>query len=133
MPRASRVNEENIEEHAVQPTKQNHARMVDWIRCFKLPVMLASLGSLVIYATIISPDLAKNTAGFLLIAMLLIGIGLSALLTQLKGTFFNKSKDSLSYPLTMCHRNVRLSEIHAANRCRPESGWNSLRRIHRVT
>jgi|SRR5579872_2798639 len=94
---------------------QDQARMVDWLQCVKLPVMFTLFGIILIAYSIKSPEIHDIAIYVVPIAILLLGLGLFALVTQLRGTFFNGPKDSLSYPLTIFRRRVQISDIRDAN------------------
>jgi hypothetical protein len=94
---------------------QDRARMVDWLQCVKLPVMFALLGTILIIFAMKSPDLRGVATYVVLAALLFLGVGLFALMTQLRGIYFNGPKDSLSYPLTVFRRGVQISDVRDAN------------------
>lgn len=101
-------------------------RMVDWLQCCKLPVALSVIGFLVLYS--VTGDLrggSKSIADFIpktredaAIASLLVAyliLGPLAVWSQLMGTVFDRQRDTLSHPMYVLRRSVRLSEIRDAN------------------
>ena len=89
--------------------------MIDWLQCAKLPVMLAAFGTILIVYAIKSPEARALAIIVIPIAIALLGLGLFALVTQLRGFLFNGRQDSLSYPLTVFRRQVQISDIRDAN------------------
>jgi hypothetical protein len=102
------------------------ARMVDWLQCCKLPVALSVIGLLVLYGqtsdlrsgskslTDLIPHTKEDVAvAFLLVAYIILGP--LAVWAKLMGTVFDGPRDTLSYPMYVLRRSVRLSGIRDAN------------------
>lgn len=101
-------------------------RMIDWLQCCKLPVAFSVVGFLVLYGVTgdlrsgskTLADLLPNTRADALVACLLLAyvvFGPLAVWAQLMGTVFDGAKDTLSYPMYVLRRSIRLSEIRDAN------------------
>ena len=118
--------EEYEEEQDGTASAKGKTRIVDWLQCCKLPVALSVVGFLVLYS--VTGDLrsgSKSMADFIpktredaAIASLLVVyliVGPLAVWAQLMGTVFDRQRDTLSYPMYVLRRSVRLSEIRDAN------------------
>jgi hypothetical protein len=118
--------EEYEEEQNGIASAKGKTRMVDWLQCCKLPVALSVIGLLVLYSVTGDlrngskriADLIPNTredaaVAFLLVAYLILGP--LAVWAQLMGTVFDRPRDTLSYPMYVLRRSVRLSGIRDAN------------------
>lgn len=101
-------------------------RMIDWVQCCKLPVMFSAIGLLILNYAFQKLTIEKKSLSaffpttaldgliyFLAAAYILVGP--VAFVSQLAGVKFDAARDSLSYPLYVLRRTIRLSEIHDAN------------------
>ncbi|WP_338692476.1 DUF4339 domain-containing protein [Bradyrhizobium sp. 26S5] len=101
-------------------------RMIDWTQCCKLPVTFSVIGLFILNYVFQQFAIEKKplstffpTTGpdlfVLLLAVTYVMVGPVALISQLLGVTFNAAKDTLSYPLYVFRRKIRLSEIRDAN------------------
>ena len=100
--------------------------MVDWLQCCKLPVVFSVFGFLVLYGFAGSlhsgstrmSDLiprSKEDAAVVILLVAYLVLGPLAVWAQLMGTVFDGPRDTLSYPMYVLRRRVRLSQIRDAN------------------
>jgi hypothetical protein len=94
----------------------DQVRMIDWLQCWKTPVFFG-IASVLIPMMAFQGSPAMDTAIF---SCLLASVPW-AIVSQLRGLYFDRGADKLSYPLYFFRRSVRLSEIADAN-CQTKTG-----------
>lgn len=118
--------EEYEDEHSGVAPAKGKARMVNWLQCCKLPVILSAPGLLVLYGVLSDVhSLSKRMAALnlhtgedaatLCLLLAYVSLGPLAAWAQLTGTVFDGPRNTLSYPVHVFRRSVPLSEIRDAN------------------
>jgi hypothetical protein len=92
-------------------------RMIDWLQCWKTPAFFGIASVLIPMMAFQGSPTAMDTAIF---GCLLASVPW-AIVSQLRGLYFDRGADKLSYPLYFFRRSVRLSEIADAN-CQTKPG-----------
>ncbi|MGE0289966.1 MAG: hypothetical protein AB7I42_27635 [Bradyrhizobium sp.] len=120
------LGEEYEDERDETASATGKTRMVDWLQCCKLPVAFSVIGFLALYSAIgnlrsgstsiadLIPKTREDAAVAVLLAAYLL-LGPLAVWAQLMGTVFDGPRDTLSFPMYVLRRRVRLSEIRDAN------------------
>jgi hypothetical protein len=99
--------DEQVEQTA-DPSQK--ARMIDWLQCIKLPVGLVFSPIIVCIAVVVFTQIAPQTLSesqqstIFTCSLLLALLGPIALITQLRGTIFDASKDLLVFPRYILRR-----------------------------
>jgi hypothetical protein len=91
-------------------------RMIDWLQSWKAPIFVG--GTVFVISLIFVQENAAAIDRMIWVSLL---VAFWTLIGQLRGIYFNRDADKLSYPMFFFRRSVHLSEIADAN-CQTKVG-----------
>jgi hypothetical protein len=103
-------------DEGVQSDGSANARMVDWLQSWKAPIFI---GGVVIVASFFL--FQGNGPAINRMVWLAAFVGIWTLSVQLRGLYFDRAADRLSYPMLFFRRSIQLSKIDDAN-CQTKMG-----------
>lgn len=108
-------NHDDIDE-GVRSDGSRDARMVDWLQSWKAPIFFS--GVVFVAGLFLYQGNGPAINRMVLLAAL---VGIWTLFVQLRGLYFNRAADTLSYPMLFFRRSIQLSKIDDAN-CQTKIG-----------
>jgi hypothetical protein len=112
----SSISDDDGIDEGVQSDGSPGARMVDWLQSWKAPILI---GGVVFVAGIAL--FQGNGPAIGRMVWLAAFVGIWTLFVQLRGLYFDRAADSLSYPMLFFRRSISLSKIDDAN-CQTKMG-----------
>lgn len=112
----SSVSDDDDTDEGVQSDSSPDARMVDWLQSWKAPVFI---GGVVFVAGLFL--FQGNGPAIDRMVWLAAFVGIWTLFVQLRGLYFDRAADRLSYPMLFFRRSIQLSKIDDAN-CQTKMG-----------
>lgn len=109
-------NDDDIDEGVQSDDGLPDARMVDWLQSWKAPIFI---GGVVIVAGFFL--FQGNGPAINRMVWLAAFVGIWTLFVQLRGLYFDRAADRLSYPMLFFRRSIQLSKIDDAN-CQTKMG-----------
>lgn len=107
---------DDIDEGVQSDVGLPNARMVDWLQSWKAPILI---GGVVIVAGFFL--FQGNGPAINRMVWLAAFVGIWTLFVQLRGLYFDRAADRLSYPMLLFRRSIQLSKIDDAN-CQTKKG-----------
>ena len=110
------VRDHDDTDEGVQSDGSPNARMVDWLQSWKAPIFI---GGVVVVASFFL--FQGNGPAINRMVWLAAFVGIWTLFVQLRGLYFDRAADRLSYPMLFFRRSIQLSKIDDAN-CQTKMG-----------